>query len=140
MSDATRKSIREVLGRLIAFDTTSRNSNLPLIDYVEGLLKPLPCRIERISGEHAGKANLWITEYVIMYEGKRAYTVSIMEFRDEKVSHETQYFADPVGRAGATRLDRCNGRDRTNRSTRSTRRNGVARCDRRDRCHRRDRC
>ena len=42
-----------------------------------------------------GKGNLWITEYVIIYEGKRAYTVSMMEFRDEKVSHETQYFADP---------------------------------------------
>jgi hypothetical protein len=42
-----------------------------------------------------GKDNLWITEYVIIYEGKRVYTVSIMEFRDGKVSHETQYFADP---------------------------------------------
>ena len=42
-----------------------------------------------------GKGNLWITEYMIVYEGKRVYTVSIMEFRDGKVSHETQYFADP---------------------------------------------
>ena len=42
-----------------------------------------------------GVGNLWVTEYVITYEGKRAYTVSIMEFRDGKVSHETQYFADP---------------------------------------------
>jgi hypothetical protein len=42
-----------------------------------------------------GEGCLWITEYVITYEGKRAYTVSIMEFRDGKVSHETQYFADP---------------------------------------------
>src|SRR5207248_5290517 len=42
-----------------------------------------------------GKGNLWITEYVIIYEGKHVYTVSIMEFRDGKVSHETQYFADP---------------------------------------------
>ena len=42
-----------------------------------------------------GKDNLWITEYVIIYEGKRVYTVSIMEFRDGKVSRETQYFADP---------------------------------------------
>jgi len=42
-----------------------------------------------------GKANLWITEYVINYDGKRVYTVSIMEFLGEKVSHETQYFADP---------------------------------------------
>jgi hypothetical protein len=42
-----------------------------------------------------GKGNLWVTEYVIIDEGKRAYTVSMMEFRDGKVSHETQYFADP---------------------------------------------
>jgi hypothetical protein len=32
---------------------------------------------------------------VIIYEGKRVYTVSIMEFRDGKVAHETQYFGDP---------------------------------------------
>src|SRR5436190_23857987 len=31
-----------------------------------------------------GKGTLWITEYVIIYEGKRVYTVSIMEFRDGK--------------------------------------------------------
>jgi hypothetical protein len=43
----------------------------------------------------AGEGNLWVTEYVITYAGTRAYTVSIMEFRDGKVSHETQYFADP---------------------------------------------
>ena len=42
-----------------------------------------------------GEGNLWVTEYVITYEGRRAYTVSIMEFQDGKVSHETQYFADP---------------------------------------------
>jgi SnoaL-like domain len=42
-----------------------------------------------------GKGNLWVTEYVITYEGKRAYTVSIMEFRDGRVAHEIQYFADP---------------------------------------------
>lgn len=42
-----------------------------------------------------GQSDLWVTQYVISYEGKRAYTVSIMEFRDGKVSHETQYFADP---------------------------------------------
>ena len=53
--------------------------------------KPSGFKVRRIIGE----GNLWITEYVITYKGKRAYTVSIMEFRDEKVSHETQYFADP---------------------------------------------
>ena len=43
----------------------------------------------------AGGGNLWVTEYVINYEGRRAYTVIVMQFRDGKVSHETQYFADP---------------------------------------------
>ena len=44
-----------------------------------------------------GKGNLWITEYVIIYEGKRVYTVSIMEFRDGKVSHETQLTSNILG-------------------------------------------
>src|ERR1700712_4893908 len=42
-----------------------------------------------------GSGVLWITEYVIIYEDKRVYTVSIMQFREGKVSHEDQYFADP---------------------------------------------
>ena len=42
-----------------------------------------------------GSGNLWITEYTINYQSSLAYTVSIMEFGDGKVVHETQYFADP---------------------------------------------
>ena len=42
-----------------------------------------------------GSANLWITEYTITYQGRPAFTVSIMEFSDGKVIHETQYFTDP---------------------------------------------
>ena len=42
-----------------------------------------------------GDGNLWITEYTINYQGRSAFTVSIMEFRNGKVVHETQYFADP---------------------------------------------
>jgi hypothetical protein len=53
--------------------------------------KPAGFEVRRIVGE----GNFWVTEYVISYEGKRAYTVSIMEFGEGKVSHETQYFADP---------------------------------------------
>ena len=36
-----------------------------------------------------------VSEYIITYQGKPTFTVSIMEFRDGKVMHETQYFADP---------------------------------------------
>ena len=42
-----------------------------------------------------GREDLWVTEYTITYQGRPAYTVSIMEFREGKVVHETQYFADP---------------------------------------------
>ena len=42
-----------------------------------------------------GAGNLWITEYVLTYDGRPSYTVSIMEFADGKVTRETQYFGDP---------------------------------------------
>jgi hypothetical protein len=42
-----------------------------------------------------GGGDLWITELTLTYDGKPSYTVSIMEFRDDKVARETQYFADP---------------------------------------------
>ncbi|WP_233805969.1 nuclear transport factor 2 family protein [Paraburkholderia sp. HP33-1] len=53
--------------------------------------KPSGFDVRRIQGD----GNLWITEYTISYQGRIAYTVSMMEFRDGKVVHETQYFADP---------------------------------------------
>ena len=42
-----------------------------------------------------GRGELWITEYILSYDGKPSYTLSIMEFRGNKVARETQYFADP---------------------------------------------
>jgi ketosteroid isomerase-like protein len=42
-----------------------------------------------------GGGNLWVTEFILSYDGKPSYTVSIMEFRGDKVARETQYFADP---------------------------------------------
>ena len=42
-----------------------------------------------------GSGDLWVTEYILTYDGKPSYTVSIMEFSGDKVARETQYFADP---------------------------------------------
>ncbi|MGC2016441.1 MAG: nuclear transport factor 2 family protein [Candidatus Acidiferrales bacterium] len=42
-----------------------------------------------------GGGGLWVTEFILTYDGKPSYTVSIMEFRGDKVARETQYFADP---------------------------------------------
>ena len=42
-----------------------------------------------------GSGDLWVTEFILMYDDKPSYTVSIMEFTGDQVAHETQYFADP---------------------------------------------
>jgi hypothetical protein len=42
-----------------------------------------------------GSGELWVTEFILTYDSKPSYTVSIMEFKGDKVARETQYFADP---------------------------------------------
>jgi hypothetical protein len=42
-----------------------------------------------------GSGDLWVTEFILTYDGRPSYTVSIMEFEGDKVAWETQYFADP---------------------------------------------
>src|SRR3712207_1507776 len=51
--------IVEILSRLVAFDTTSRNSNLELIDWVEQYLYDLGVPNERVYDPARQKANLW---------------------------------------------------------------------------------
>ena len=41
-----------------------------------------------------GSGDLWVTEFVLTYDGIPSYVVSIMEFREGLVANETQYFAD----------------------------------------------
>jgi hypothetical protein len=58
-----------------------------------------------------GSGDLWVSEFILSYDGTPSYAVSIMEFREGLVAHETQYFADRfdpapsrahlVGRVGA---------------------------------------
>jgi len=42
-----------------------------------------------------GLGELWVTEFILTYDGQPSYSVSIMEFRDGRVARETQYFGDP---------------------------------------------
>ncbi len=41
-----------------------------------------------------GGGDLWVTEFVLTYDGLPSYVVSIMELREGLVASETQYFAD----------------------------------------------
>ena len=42
-----------------------------------------------------GAGDVWVRECLITYDGVPTYSVSVMEFTDGLVTHETQYFADP---------------------------------------------
>ncbi len=53
--------------------------------------RPSGFDVRRIQGE----GSLWVTEYSITYTSVASYVVSIMEFCDGKVVHETQYFSGP---------------------------------------------
>jgi len=50
---------RELLEHLVAFDTTSRESNLALIDFVRGYLSELGVNCELIHNDERSKANLY---------------------------------------------------------------------------------
>jgi acetylornithine deacetylase len=51
----------EMLRRLVAFDTTSRNSNMALIDYVQAYLKGHGVASKLVPNEDKSKANLFAT-------------------------------------------------------------------------------
>ena len=55
-----RRSI-DILARLVAFDTTSRGSNLALVEYVEAQLAALGVQGRRVPNEDGTKSNLFAT-------------------------------------------------------------------------------
>ena len=56
----TYANVRDMLAKLISFDSTSRLSNLDLIDWVESELGPLGAVCRRIPNAEGTKANLWV--------------------------------------------------------------------------------
>ncbi|QIG48936.1 acetylornithine deacetylase [Nordella sp. HKS 07] len=57
----TRFTPRDMLARLVAFDTTSRDGNLPLIDFVESYLADWGVKSLRVDFESGKKTNLYAT-------------------------------------------------------------------------------
>lgn len=55
----SKLSSRDLLARLVAFDTTSRNSNLDLIDFVRNLLDDHGIASDLIANDEGTKANLF---------------------------------------------------------------------------------
>ncbi|QIG49644.1 acetylornithine deacetylase [Nordella sp. HKS 07] len=61
MSTSVPPQSRAILERLVSFDTTSRNSNLPLIEYVESYLARHGVRSRRVGSADERKTNLFAT-------------------------------------------------------------------------------
>ena len=61
MTDTLLPAARDILANLIAFDTTSRNSNLDLIVWVENYLGQHGVASSRVVNADASKANLYAT-------------------------------------------------------------------------------
>jgi len=61
MTVASLEATTAILAELAAFDTTTRNSNLPLIDWVEAYLARHGVAAERVPDATGQKANLWAT-------------------------------------------------------------------------------
>ncbi len=57
MSDL--QTAKDILTRLVGFDTTSRDSNLELIEWVRAYLEPFASQINILHNEEGNKANLW---------------------------------------------------------------------------------
>jgi hypothetical protein len=106
--------IREALNRHWA--ASDRNDfNVEHDIYREDAVLEYPQSRERIRGRHniqasriaqpsskrfevrriVGSGDLWVTEFILSYDGRPSHSVSIMEFLDGKVARETQYFGDP---------------------------------------------
>lgn len=56
-----RQASRDLIEKLIAFDTTSRNSNLELISFIQEVLERHGVESELVHDEAGGKANLYAT-------------------------------------------------------------------------------
>ncbi|MBM3508079.1 MAG: acetylornithine deacetylase [Alphaproteobacteria bacterium] len=52
---------RELLARLVAFDTTSAKTNLPLLEFITEYLRQIGVRTTLVHDDTGAKANLWAT-------------------------------------------------------------------------------
>ncbi len=58
---SVRYTAKEMLSKLVAFDSISSNSNLPLIEFVESYLESLGVSSQRVPNAEGTKSNLWAT-------------------------------------------------------------------------------
>jgi acetylornithine deacetylase len=87
-----RLSDIELLARLVAFDTTSATSNLPLVDFVADYLDGTGARIHRLSSDDGRKANLAV---VMGPEGDGREGLTLCGHTDVVPAQERDWESEP---------------------------------------------
>jgi len=64
-------------------------------DNIKASLSVQPDRGRIETSRILGSDDLWVSELILVKDGQQTNVVSIMEFRDGLVFHESQYFAEP---------------------------------------------
>lgn len=65
-------------------------------DKVRAMRDAYPAKLTFTIRRMRHQGDLWVTELVLTYDGGApVHAVNIMEFRGDKVAHETIYFGDP---------------------------------------------
>src|SRR5687768_3006788 len=105
MSAAPLLSDAALLERLVAFDTTSRLSNLPLADFVSDYLDRPAVRVERIWSSDGTKANLIVR---VGPDGEDGEGLTLSGHMDVVPADEPEWCSPPftLTRAGGTYVGR----------------------------------
>jgi acetylornithine deacetylase len=100
-------STADLLGRLVGFDSVSRNSNLPIADFIADYLDRPGVRIDRVFSADHSKTNLVIVAGPAGTEARRDGLV-LSGHMDVVPADEAEWESDPFQLA--RRDDRCFGR------------------------------
>ena len=88
--------VHEIYDENVVLEFPQGGERLVGLANVRAMRDAYPTPVELEIGRIRGSGDLWVAENVMTYDGAKSMrTVSIMEFHDGKVVHETIYFGDP---------------------------------------------
>lgn len=95
-NDADMDAVHAIYSDDVIVDFPQSGEQIRGKQKLQGFRASYPAQLDFSIRRIVGQGGLWITEYVIRYDGNPVSTVSIMEFGDDEVVRETLYFADPL--------------------------------------------
>jgi hypothetical protein len=93
---ANQDVVHEIYHEDVVLEFPQGGERLVGLANVRAMREAYPAQVAISIERMRGAGRLWVTEVTITYDGQRSMNaVNIMEFRDNKVAHETIYFGEP---------------------------------------------